>query len=387
MSTVLMSVGDASGDVYASDFVRELRRLAPETRFVGLGGVEMEKAGVELVVHQRDVAVSGLFELLPDLHRIVSAWRKMNAALRETSPDLVVLVDSSGFNIPFARRARRRGCPTLYYVSPQVWAWRTGRIRKLARWVNQLAVIFPFELDVYAGTAVPVEYVGHPLVERLRDVSASLDRAAARQRLGLPEDARVVALLPGSRGSEMRRLLPLHLEIARVLHARDPRIRFVMPRAASIDEATLTEGIAEAQLPQLLELQIVDGDSHAVFRAADVALLKPGTSTLEATLLDCPIVVAARTNPLTAWLARRLVQVDTLTMPNLIAREAIVPEFLQEEAEPAVVADAVLALLEPEAGEAQRSRLAVVRETLAQGGAAGRAAELAREMLGGRLPA
>jgi lipid-A-disaccharide synthase len=170
-ATVLLSVGDASGDVYAADFVRELRASLPGTRFVGLGGAEMEKEGVELVVNQRDVAVSGLFELLPDLHRIVRAWRLMTAALRSAKPDLVVLVDSSGFNIPFARRAQRQGCPTLYYVSPQVWGWRTGRIRKFAQRVNQLAVIFPFEPEVYAGSGVPVEYVGHPLLERLRGVT------------------------------------------------------------------------------------------------------------------------------------------------------------------------------------------------------------------------
>jgi lipid-A-disaccharide synthase len=388
MSTVLLSVGDASGDVYASDFVRELRARLPDTRFLGLGGAEMEKAGVELVVNQRDVAVSGLFELLPDLHRIVRAWQRMTAALRAARPDLVVLVDSSGFNIPFARRARRLGCPTLYYVSPQVWAWRTGRIRKLARWVNQLAVIFPFEPAVYAGTRVPVEYVGHPLVERLARVSAGVDREGARRELGLPANARIVALLPGSRGSEMRHLLPLQLEVARVLHARDPRIHFVMPRAASIARETLDEGIRAARLPSLLQIDVLDGHSLDALRAADVALLKPGTSTLEAALLDCPIVVAARTNALTAWLLRRLVRVDTLTMPNLIARSPIVPEFLQGDARPDAIADAVLALLEGPARDTQRARLAGVRQALSKGGAAVRAAEIAAQMLtGGRLPA
>jgi lipid-A-disaccharide synthase len=387
MSTVLLSVGDASGDVYASDFVRELRARLPDARFVGLGGAEMEKAGVELVVHQRDVAVSGLFELLPDLHRIVRAWLAMVRALRELRPDLVVLVDSSGFNLPFARRARRLGCPTLYYVSPQVWAWRTGRIRKLARWVNQLAVIFPFEPAVYAGTRVPVEYVGHPLVERLRS-AASVDRDRARRELALPADARIVALLPGSRGSEMRHLLALQLEVARVLHARDPRIHFVMPRAASLARETLEQGIRAARLPSLLQIDVLDGRSQLVLRAADVALLKPGTSTLEAALLDCPLVVAARTNPLTAWILRRLVRVETLTMPNLIAGEPIAPEFLQEEARPEAIAEAVLALLDGPARDAQLARLAVVRQALAKGGAAVRAAEIAAEMIGGeRLPA
>jgi lipid-A-disaccharide synthase len=387
MSTVLLSVGDASGDVYASDLVRELRARIPDARFVGLGGAEMEKAGVELVVDQRDVAVSGLFELLPDLHRIVRAWRRMTDALRAQRPDLVVLVDSSGFNIPLARLAHRLGCPTLYYVSPQVWAWRTGRIRKLARRVDQLAVIFPFEPAVYAGTGVPVEYVGHPLVERLR-AAAAIDRDRARRELTLPAGARIVALLPGSRASELRNLLPLHLEVARVLHARDPRIHFVLPRAPSLTREALEAGIRAAKLPSLLQIDVIDGRSQVALRAADVALLKPGTSTLEAALLDCPMVVAARTNPLTAWLLRRLVRVDTLTMPNLIAGEPIVPEFLQERARPEQVADALLALLEGSARDTQRARLAVVRQALAKGGAARRAAEIAAQLIHGqRLPA
>jgi lipid-A-disaccharide synthase len=249
-------------------------------------------------------------------------------------------------------------------------------------------VIFPFEPAVYAGTRVPVEYVGHPLVERVARVIAGVDRDGARRELRLPANARIVALLPGSRGSEMRHLLPLQLEVARVLHARDPRIHFVMPRAASLARETLEKGIRAARLPSLLQIDILQGRSHVALRAADVALLKPGTSTLEAALLDCPLVVAARTNRLTAWILRRLVRVDTLTMPNLIAGEPIVPEFLQEEARPEAIADAVLALLEGPARDAQRARLAVVRQALAKGGAAVRAAELAAKMIrGGRLPA
>ena len=386
--TVFLSVGDASGDLYAADFVRELRVQLPGARFLGMGGARLEEAGVELVVDQKEVAVGGIFELLPHLHRIVGAWRRMVAALREARPDLVVLVDSSGFNIPFARRARRLGCPTLYYVSPQVWGWRTGRIRKIARWVNQLAVIFPFEVEVYADSPVEVEYVGHPLVERLAEAGSRLDRAGTRRALGLPEEARIVALLPGSRNSEMHHLLPLQLEVARVLHARDPRVHFAMPRASSIERGRLEAGIRQAGLPSLLQIDVVDGRSLEVLRAADVAVLKPGTSTLEAALLGCPCVVAARTNRFTAWLVRRLIRVESMVMPNLIARQPIVPEFLQEDADPDVIAEAVLTLLEGPARERQLEGLAGVRETLAQGGAAKRAAELAGDMLGGRrLPA
>ncbi|HVN39950.1 MAG TPA: lipid-A-disaccharide synthase [Myxococcota bacterium] len=386
MSTVLLSVGDASGDVYAGDFVRELARLRPGTHFLGMGGVELAKAGMEIIVDQREVAVGGLVELIPDLPRVVRAWRRMIGALRRVRPDLVVLVDSSGFNLPFARRARRQGVPTLYYVSPQVWGWRRGRIRTIARCVGRLAVIFPFEPAVYAGTGVPVEFVGHPLVERLAE-TARLDRASARRALRLPAEARIVALLPGSRRAEIRHVLPIQLETARALHARDPRIHFALPCAPSVSREALEKAVARAQLPALLGLQILDGDAQRVLRAADVALCKPGTSTLEAALLGCPLVVAARTNRVTAFLLRRLLRVEYLAMPNLIAGEPIVPELLQEAAEPERIADAVQVLLEGPARARQESQLARLRALLSRGGAARRAAEIAEEMIVGRLPA
>ena len=379
MRTVLLSVGDVSGDAYAGDFVGELRALLPDTRFLGMGGRSMREAGVEVLVDQRELATSGLFELLPDLHRIVAAWRRMLAALRSQRPDLVVLVDSSGFNLPFARRARRQGVPTFYYVSPQVWAWRPGRIRKLAREVAKLAVILPFEAEVYAGTDLSVEYVGHPLVERL--AACRMDREVARERLGISPQARVVALLPGSRRAEMRHILPLHLEVARVLHARDPRIHFLLPRAPSVVAEALEAALREAALPTLLGLDVLDGRSHEVLCAADAVLAKPGTSTLEATLLERPLVVAARSSRMSAFLLRRLVALDSFTMPNLLAGKAVVPEFLQEAARPERVADAVQQVLEPEAAERQRIQLRGVRDALSAGGAARRAAAIAAEML------
>jgi lipid-A-disaccharide synthase len=387
VSTVLLSVGDTSGDVVASDFVRELRALRPGTRFVGMGGEEMARAGVELVVDQREVAVNGLVELLPDLPRIVRAWRRMVSALQACAPELVVLVDSSGFNLPFARRAQRRGIPTLYYVAPQVWGWRTGRIRKIARRVSRLAVIFPFEPDVYAGTGVAVEFVGHPLIERLEESRAKLDRASARRALSLPADVPVVALLPGSRRAEIRHTLPLALDVARQLHARDPRIHFALPRAPSVAEDTLAAGVQAAALPSLLPLTIVPGRAHEVLCAADAALCKPGTSTLEAALLGCPLVATARTTWLTSALVRRLVRVDTLVMPNLIAGEAIVPEFYQRDADPERIAAALLSLLSGPARQRQLEGFDRVRRTLSRGGAARRAAEIAAEMIIARLPA
>ena len=380
MTTVLLAVGDASGDAIAADFVGALRELRPDARFLGLGGVEMEKRGVEIVAHQRDLAVGGIVELAPSLHRIARAWRRMGAALAAARPDLAVLVDSSGFNLPFARRARRAGVPVLYYVSPQVWAWRSGRIRKLARRVDRMAVIFPFEPAVYDGSGIPVEFVGHPLVERLSG-RGPRDREAARARLDLPAAAKVVALLPGSRRSEVRRCLGLHLEAAEIVHARDPHSHFVLPLAPPIDRAQVEAGVRRMRLPSLLRLDVLDGGSQDALTACDVALCKPGTATLEAALLERPCVVAGRGHPLSAAIVRRLVKVDYWGMPNLIAGEQIVPEFLQERADPQAIAEAVLALFAGPARAAQLAGLAGVREALGPGGAARRAAAIAEEMI------
>lgn len=340
----------------------------------------MEKAGVELVVHQHEVAVGGLVEVLGDLGRIVSAWRRLRRLLKQR-PDLVVLVDAPDFNLPLARTARKAGLRVLYYVSPQVWAWRTGRIQKIAKRVDRLAVIFPFEQDVYAGTGLPVTFVGHPVVDRLRPFLEGRDPASCRAALGLEGQAPCVALLPGSRRNEVRDTLPLQLEVLKAVYARDPRVRFAIGVAPSIPRETIDQLVHEARLPPGVELHVFEGRTLEVIRAADVALSKPGTVTVEIAVLGTPAVVAARAHPLTAFLMRRLVKVPSFTMPNLIAGETVIPEFLQEEALPGPIAEALLALLEGPEREAQQVALARVRERLGHGGAARRTADLALEMM------
>ena len=236
---VLVSAGDASGDLHAADFVRTFRARSPGARFFGLGGPALEKAGVELVCSQRDLAIGGLVEIAGGLGRVVRAWRRLTSALAERQADLVLLVDSGGFNLPFARRAHAARAPVLYYVAPQVWAWRTGRIRKLARRVDQVAVIFPFEVEVYRGTGVAATFVGHPLVDPMRELCGRLDRAGARRALGLEVSGSCVALLPGSRRNEIGAHLRTQLATARLLHERDPRSHFVLAVAPSLTAAGL----------------------------------------------------------------------------------------------------------------------------------------------------
>jgi len=383
MTTVLISAGDASGDLHAAGFVEALRSRRPELRFVGLGGQAMERAGVELLVHQRELAIGGLVEVLSSLRRIVAAWRRLGRALKPPRPALAVLVDSPDFNLPFARRVQRAGVPILYYVSPQVWAWRRGRVKKLARRVDRMAAIFPFEPAVYAGTGLRVEFVGHPLVKPLGALAARTSRADARAALGLAREGRLVALFPGSRRNELRHHLRLFLDIARALHARLPDVHLALGLAPTLERAGVDQALRDAGLPPGLVLDVVAGRAHELMLACDALLAKPGTVTVEAMLLDRPFVVAGRASTLSVAIGRRLIHVPSFTMANLIADAPVVPEFLQDEAKPDAVAAALALLLEGPAAVQQRARLAAVRARLGGGGAAERAAAIAEEMLGG----
>lgn len=383
MTTILLVAGDASGELHAAAVAAELRQLLPGVQLLGLGGPEMEKAGVEIVVDQHEIAIGGLVEVVRDVGRVVSAWRRLGRALRERKPELVVLVDSPDFCIPFARRARRAGAKVLYFVSPQVWAWRGYRIRKIARRVDRMAAIFPFEPQVYAGSGLRVEFVGHPLVDRIPPPAGPAEGREARRRLGLPEAARVVALLPGSRRNELRSSLPLQLGAAQLLRQWDPALRFALALAPSLPRAALDAQLAAEPAAPGLALDVFEGATYDVVRAADAVITKPGTATLEIALLGTPFVVAARANALSAAIGRRVIRVPSLTMVNLIAGEPLVPELLQEAARPERIAAAVRELLAGPAGALQRRRLAEIRERLRGGGAARRVAEIAREMLTG----
>lgn len=387
MTEILVSAGDASGDLHAAGFVRALRARRPGLRFFGLGGAALEAAGVELVVHQRELAIGGLVEVLSSLGRIVGAWRRLGAALAERRPALAVLVDSPDFQIPFAKRIRRAGVPILYYVSPQIWAWRRGRARKLARRVDRMAAIFPFEPAFYAGRDLRVDFVGHPLVDPLRALAARTSARDARAALGLPQDGSLVLLLPGSRRNELGHHLPLMLDVARRIHTTQPSVSFALAVAPTLEVEDVAARVRAAGLPSSLRLDLVSGRAHEAILASDVTLAKPGTVTVEIALLARPLVVVGRANALSAAVGRRIIAVPSLTMPNLIAGAPIVPEFLQDEARPERVAEAVIALLDGPARELALARLATVRERLGAGGAAEATARIAEEMLDARAGA
>lgn len=393
MDTILVSAPDLSGEGHAAALVRQLRAQRPELRFVGLGGDRMRAAGVELAVERDALAVGGIAELLPELGRIAGAWRRMTRLLAETAPDLVVLVDAGGFNLPFAAHVRRHSrARILYFIAPQTWAWRTGRLRRLAAHTDRIVVCLPFERAHHARHGIAVEHFGHPLVDAWAEAcrgfppgeSRVARRSRMRDRLGLAERATVIGLFPGSRRNEIARHLPLALEAFARLRARGGSFgdAVALVGLAPGTSAAWLRRVAGPQLARAGDrVRIVENRDGSLFDALDLALVKPGTVTLEAALHDCPMVVFARAHPVSAWLLARRLKIGSLALPNLIAEEPFVPELLQSEATPERIAEAAAALCtEPELAR-QRAGLARVVQALGPPGAIEATARLVEEML------
>ncbi|HEB89946.1 MAG TPA: lipid-A-disaccharide synthase [Deltaproteobacteria bacterium] len=393
MTTILLSAGDLSGERHAADLVHALRERMPGTRFVGMGGGAMAASGVELRVDQQELAVGGVFEVLRSLPRVASAWRAMRRCVSETRPDLVILVDSGGFNLPFARWLRRHSdAKILYYVAPQVWAWRPGRLRRLAARTDRIAVILPFEAAFYERHGVEVDFVGHPLFDH-PDPGAgpgpAVDPASARASLGIPDhlgEGPFLGVFPGSRRNELDRHLPLQLDAFLRLRASEPglgSLQALVGVAPNLDP-DLARDVAGRRLEAAPDaIRFVHADDGRVLDACDVAVAKPGTITVELMQRHKPMVVIGRVHPLSAMIARRSLRVRWLSMPNLIAGAEIVPELLQHEATPDRITAALAPLFRSDGVARGRQVEALSRACLAlEGpGAARRTAAIAEELL------
>ena len=375
MREVLFVAGEASGDLHASGVARELAVRGAPFDLVGIGGDQMREAGVELLEHADQLAVMGFVEVLRHLPRHWALLRQLEARIRSGRVALVILIDYPGFNMKVAKIAAEAGVPVLYYITPQVWAWGAGRLDKLARWVTRAAVILPFEQQLLANHGIDATFVGHPLLDR---VAALPDKAAARRTLGLAEEAPVLALFPGSREQEILRHLDAFVRVADELRRRDPRLQVVVSVAPTVD-------LDPARCP----FPMIHSASFAVLRAADAAMCKSGTTTLEAAVAGCPLVVAYRTSGITYALARRLVRIPHIGLVNVVAGREVAPEFVQDALRPRPVADALEPLLRvgDPARDAMLAGLAAVRAALGTPGAAARVAEMAERMAGGDRPA
>ena len=340
--------GEASGDLLAADLMQAIRARVPDVQFEGIAGPLMQAAGCQVLYPAEKLAVMGLVEVLGHLPELLRIRRNLRRRFLARPPDLFIGVDAPDFNLALERRLKAAGIPTVHYVSPSVWAWRQYRVRKIARSLDLMLTLFPFEADFYREHQVPVRFVGHPLADRIPE---RCQRRAVRLALKLPERGRILALLPGSRRSEVSRLAEPFLRTALWLRQQLPDLQFIAPLATAATREQF-EAMRRRVAPDL-PVTILEGQSREAMCAADAVLLASGTAALECMLLKRPMVVAYRLSPITYWLARRLSTVSHYSLPNHLAGRPLVPEIIQHELSPERLGEALLDYLrDPEASRA-----------------------------------
>lgn len=371
----MIVAGEASGDLHGGNLVREMRRIDPDIRFSGVGGKQMQEAGVELLADAADMAVVGLTEVGFKLGLILRVMRRLKISLKKDPPDLVILIDYPDFNLPLARTARKCGVKVLYYISPQVWAWRKGRIETIRKNVDRMVVILPFEEKFYREAGVDVSFVGHPLLDEVRK---KYERPAALKRFGLRQEAITIAILPGSRRNEVAALLPEMLRACRILTEKISPLQFVLPIAGTLDPAFVRDILR----PFRLRVNIIPDEIYDVIAVADAAMVASGTATLETALLETPMVVIYKVSGISYAIGRRFISVDHISLVNLIAGRTLVPELIQAEANPERIAAEVREIV-TRRGKARemRAALAEIRGKLGTSGASQRTARIACDML------
>lgn len=368
MTRVFVSAGEASGDMHAADFVRALRQQEPGVQVLGIGGPLMWDAGVDVLFDPTGVSSVGFVEALQSARVLRRVLQRAGDALDEEQPDAVVLIDFPGFNLKLAEMAHRRGIPCVYYLSPSVWAWGRGRAERMRRLGIHVCAVFPFEEAVLRETGVSVQFVGHPLLDRVRP-----DRTASevRQQLGVGDGQCLIALMPGSREQELRELLPAMLQAARLLHEQHPNTRFVLPVSHTLS-ADRVDALLEKDTA--LPLTTVEGRTYDVLAAADLGIIGMGTATLEAALLGVPHVACYKVSGATYTVVRRMLRIQHVALPNIIAARRIVPELLQSDVTGTKLAEALAPMFDEKRRAQQRAELAGVRSALGETGAAKRVA-------------
>ncbi len=364
---MMISCGEPSGDLYAGALATELRRLDGAATIVGLGGRHLREAGASLTADFGGLSVTGLLEVFRVLPRTYATYRGLVRAAKTNRPDVLVAVDFPDFNFRLAAAVRRLGVPVVYYISPQLWAWRRGRMKTMQRIADRVLVIFPFEEAIYREAGIPVQWVGHPLLDLARPPAS---RSAFLSELGLDSRRPVVALLPGSRHNELAAILPNLVSAAALIRERVPAVQFVAARAPHLDDGSF------APLNRLTGVVVTEGRADDVLAVADLALVASGTVTVQAALHECPMIVVYRLSSLTYRLGKPFVHVDTYAMANLVAGRRVVPELIQDDFTPErVAAEALRVLTDPAHAASVRRDLHDVRGRLGTPGASRRAAE------------
>ncbi len=372
----MIVAGEASGDLHGAYLVQAMKEMMPNVSFCGVGGHKMQQAGVKLLANVSDLAVMGLVEVLGRLKSILGIMAVLKRILDADRPHLLILIDYPGFNLKLAKAAKRRGVKVLYYISPKVWAWRRGRVKTIRQTVDHMALIFPFEEDIYRKAGVPATFVGHPLLDEI-EVRKTIDEI--KHEFDLEADKTTVALLPGSREGEVHRILPVMVQAAKILADRFPAIQFVLPVAHTLPSGLISGIFSHAGIM----IRLVTGRTHEVLTASDVAVVASGTASLETALLVKPMVIVYKVSPLTYFLGKMIVRIRHAGLPNIIAGRTIVPELIQKDFTPQRVADEItLILKDRQVRNRMIHDLMALKKRLGESGASRRTGRLACSMLG-----
>jgi lipid-A-disaccharide synthase len=347
--SVALVAGEVSGDMLAGRLLAGLRPMLPQARFHGIGGPKMMEQGFVSDLPMEKLTVRGLFEVIPRYREIRGIQNALRDRLLADRPDVFIGADYPGFNLGLEQQLRAAGIPTVHFISPQIWAWRGGRIKKIQKAVSHMLVVFPFEEEIYRKAGVPVTYIGHPLAEM---IPMEPDQSAARHTLGLPDSGKVVAILPGSRMGELKYLVEPFLKAARLLYQRDRSLRFVVPMAGERQRAFFSELVARHRLEDV-PVELVDGQSHAVIAASDAVLAASGTATLEVALFKKPMVIAYKVLGASYQIMKHMGYLPWIGLPNILARDWVVPELIQHEATPEKLAEAMWTQLTDEENRAR----------------------------------
>jgi lipid-A-disaccharide synthase len=375
---IMIVTGEASGDLHGANLIKAVNTLSADTKFFGVGGQKMAAAGCDILIPSEKLAVMGVVEVIGQLPVI---WRSFQQLKRELfgshKPDALVLIDFPDFNLRLARQAQMAGVPVLYYISPKVWAWRQGRVKKIAQSVDSLAVIFPFEPVLYDGLDIRVKYVGHPLLDEFAALGDGVD---LRQRLQIPTTKKIVGLFPGSRRSELRYMLETLVASAQLLHDEEPNVHFLVPIANSLkkDEVKAQFGL---ELPVTF-IEAGDATIYDVASHCDTILTVSGTVTLQVALAGTPMAILYKMSPVTYAIGKRLVKVAHAGLPNIVAGKRIIPEFIQDEATPqALAAEALHVLNDTSYADTMKAALQAVQKQLGEPGCSSRVAEMLFDLL------
>ncbi len=373
----MIVAGEASGDLHGANLVRAMGDLDSTLEFYGVGGPKMKAAGVRQLANAADMAVVGLTEVFSKLSMILGVMRRLKKSLLEERPALVILIDYPDFNMPLAKAAAKKGIKVFYYISPQVWAWRRGRIGKIKKYVAKMAVILPFEAEMYDQAGVDAVFVGHPLLDV---VKTGYTRLEALNKFHLKDGTITVGILPGSRLNEVTNLLPEMLKTAVILKNTLPAVQFVLPLADTLDQGYITEVLQPYR--DELDIRIIHNEIYDVLAVCDAAMVASGTATLETALIGTPMIIVYKMSPFSFLMGRLFVNVSHIGLANIIAGRTIVPEFIQEDVNPEGMAKELLAILTDEERKRQiRKDLSGIRAKLGSPGAARRAALSALEIM------